>query len=958
MTLGLLTVWTLALTLPGTPTATDATDPVGACVAVLQQPASAAAVAGAWNDKGKLLHQAKDLAGATAAFQVAVALNPLHPEFANNLAFLYQLQGLHLLAEYWYGKTLELDGKRAVAHANYASFLQDRAIERTPGRDPDRDLALAAEHLTQSALLPDRDPTVACAQARVAALRNLCVDAATLRDACRKAPQKKLARQKALGELAGLLGDCWFAEGDFDAARKAYQDAESLQQDVAAKVAQLDAAARKSEVPATPDHQLDLQDARGRALQALERLDKADFGPETEKLLLEALRMAPDAGIAHAASGEWLAHHKRFAEAELAWSRALHLGLGDDRLTARAQAGLGRLYLRWPDTPRYAEAAALLAEAVRREPTRPDLRWDLVQAYRHSGQLRKALAQLERYLQSPMAGSPEQRRDAVALRKSLAATLGAAADPLPEEDATPKDRSPEQTAREAARSLAGQDRYADAAEVLRAYLTHAKAGPDLHNDLAQYLHGLGDVEGAMAALRGSLQANDRQPAVHLELGRWLARLGRPEQALPHLMRAEELGIAVATVERLQVETAPQGQGVRALLADLIRRQDLQDAISSLDDYLDQARQTPPAPDADVKAARELRESLVRRLRQGALVVLAAVILLMLGTLGVLWRRHGGRDLAWLIQHHPETGPEVQRILAGIRHEVLKHNTTVLTGLAEAIAAGQAQAPELAAHARTRLLGGGKDVSVAQQLAGYVRELQQLGQARGVRLNLRRRDRAISALLNGFAELRAVDGPLARVASLGPRAKARLLRHLGEAARLLNADGYEAVRNLLDSLRLLGVDRVVLQGVFDRVRQEPAFASLAIPTLAIAPSVELPVWVLVPRPAFEDILTNLLRNALQSSLAHGGGGRVGLAVETEVSPVTGLERAVFAVRDGSAEVLTTEMLRGRYIEEGIGLTADLVARYEGTLDVREETGAWTKAVVVKLPLAHPPADEAP
>ena len=60
--------------------------------------------------------------------------------------------------------------------------------------------------------------------------------------------------------------------------------------------------------------------------------------------------------------------------------------------------------------------------------------------------------------------------------------------------------------------------------------------------------------------------------------------------------------------------------------------------------------------------------------------------------------------------------------------------------------------------------------------------------------------------------------------------------------------------------------------------------------------------------------------------------------------------MFLIEDRSPQVLTAEMVRGRYIEEGLGLTADLVSRYEGTLDVVPGENGWAKAVAVKLPRA--------
>ena len=60
----------------------------------------------------------------------------------------------------------------------------------------------------------------------------------------------------------------------------------------------------------------------------------------------------------------------------------------------------------------------------------------------------------------------------------------------------------------------------------------------------------------------------------------------------------------------------------------------------------------------------------------------------------------------------------------------------------------------------------------------------------MRLNLRRKAPAISAVLRGFR----------RLARAG-----RGLSDLQAAARLLNAQGYEAVRSLLDRLRVVTAD---------------------------------------------------------------------------------------------------------------------------------------------------------
>ena len=225
----------------------------------------------------------------------------------------------------------------------------------------------------------------------------------------------------------------------------------------------------------------------------------------------------------------------------------------------------------------------------------------------------------------------------------------------------------------------------------------------------------------------------------------------------------------------------------------------------------------------------------------------------------------------------------------------------------------------------------------------------MGRSHGVRLNLKRRDAALSALLRGFRLLERADPLMYRAEILTSPQRARLLKMLKQAARLLNAEGYEAVRSLLDRLRVLAVDRELLEGIFRNVCREPAFGGVEIATLAFDTDLELPVGIPVPRQAFEDIMTNLLRNALDSSRQHTEGEiRIGVDVNEEVDEITGLEKVAFHVKDRSPQALTTEMIRGRFIEGGLGLAADLVAKFEGAIDAVALEGEWAKAVVVKFP----------
>ena len=71
---------------------------------------------------------------------------------------------------------------------------------------------------------------------------------------------------------------------------------------------------------------------------------------------------------------------------------------------------------------------------------------------------------------------------------------------------------------------------------------------------------------------------------------------------------------------------------------------------------------------------------------------------------------------------------------------------------------------------------------------------------------------------------------------------------------------------------------------------------------------------------------------------------------EIDQITGLERVVFYVSDRSKKALVSEDLRGKNLGQGLSLAMELVSQYDGTMDVVQERGKWSKSVVVKLPRA--------
>jgi hypothetical protein len=308
------------------------------------------------------------------------------------------------------------------------------------------------------------------------------------------------------------------------------------------------------------------------------------------------------------------------------------------------------------------------------------------------------------------------------------------------------------------------------------------------------------------------------------------------------------------------------------------------------------------------------------------------------------------DLAGLLKRHPQAAPEVQRVLSAIRHEVLKHNTLMLAGVAEGLRRADPGGAEPAAHLARALVGDDGQSGAAARFEAYTEQLSQIARGYGERLNARRRDRALSALGAGFAVVRRVRSQLVAVAALGLRARARLARALLRANELLNVKAQGELNRLLDGLRGLQLTAAVLEASFARVRREPALSAAPIEPLAIDRDSQLPCAVAIGAQAFDDILANLFRNALQASLRYAEPRPVviGVCVRRHVDEITGLASIEVRVRDRSPEPLDPAKLQGGYIEAGLGLTADLVARHAGQLSVQVAEPGFSKAVVLRLP----------
>ncbi|HMI91062.1 MAG TPA: tetratricopeptide repeat protein, partial [Polyangiales bacterium] len=926
---------------------------------------SVARLAESARQSAQALLAAKDYPGALKALQQAHELDPKHAGAAVQLGELYALLGNYPRAEQIYRAALALDAE------NPAPYLGLSELLARDKHDPAR-LNEAAGLLARARELRGNDPAVILRQARVAALSGRFDDAQSA--------------YLAYSELAGRDDEIKLEIGDFyrafdrtdDALRfyRAVGGTPEAAKNAAQRIFELDA---EREARALGLAQLSQKD-EPIAAQARELAQKARMlqgrgeRAEAERLVRRAISLAPGFGAARAELGDLLRAAGRSADAELEYLRALAL----DPTQVDVHLRLAELYLADAQSERASEAALILERALAARPELSALHLRLSRAYQRAGDLPRALFHAKRFLAQAPPGA--DRDAALALQRTLERLLGATHNERAGGVALEALEALEVGPIARARAYLARGRTDAALTELRQVPNVLRTSEVLMLE-ARVLHAAGRLSEAAQVLQNALGREPGYAEAQEELGLVLWALGR-ERAAGEQLASCARARPTCAFELARLE-ARADRGVVSALYDAGRLSDLLSARARLTRLAERA--LLPMRGAELQS---LRERIDERLFALALAagLLAAVLLSAL-----LWLRArvlGGSDVAALIEQHPEAGPEAMRILSSIRHEVLKHNSMALAGVTQALQRDEPVADK-AAHLERALFGAHDESPAAEpssesehegpgarssahgRLLGYAEELRGLGRAHGVRLNLTRRDRALGPLLAGFARLARARGALRDVAALGPAARRRLQRTLELAGQALNERGYSGLRETLDRIRFCELNVALLERIFARTRSEPAFAAASIAPLALDPDSSLPCSVRMPEHAFADVLTNLLRNAIQASLAlpvpvpvpvpdpeigrfgHGHGRvygaeiEIGLSVRVEVDAATGDEHVACSVLDRASGDLPARALRARYIEAGLGLTADLVARYEGMLDVEPAKG-WSKAVVLRLP----------
>lgn len=632
-------------------------------------------------------------------------------------------------------------------------------------------------------------------------------------------------------------------------------------------------------------------------------------GREVRVALDRLLEQAPRSPEVWAVEGDLRLEEGDVVRAEQAWLTAV--ALEPDEATWRFQ--LGVLLADRYGGRRHREAAEELDRALTLRPSWTELHIRLAEVLRDSGEFDAALKEYRAYLSAEPTGEhaplARQRVEDLTRERPEAPRVGQLLA-----------RPPEGVDEEAWRHFKLAKVYLESHDDDEAALTEVQSALDLEPDYIDALNLLAhlqlraaDLPGALATYERSLEARPDQGLTVLAVGYLLQDAGRSPEAIVRFEEAAALGEADAwfALARLAVDGGDEVEGRRLLEEEYFAR---------------------------TKGGRKYTEALalkadLDRRRQLRFAAGSGGLMLALGLpLVVLTRRRTGWTLRVLLERHPECFHDVATVLSSMRHEVIKHNTTVLPTAAAALERGDTSPAEAALE---RLIEGG----VLDRWQASMRELEGIGARCGVRLNLRVKDPVFAPMDRAFRAIRR----------LRPRDPARW-RELSE---LINDHGYTELGRLIREVCVLELNRGVLAACWDRVTSEPAFSGQMVPDLELRVEHEGPMPVRIFPHELEDIVVNVLRNGLQAVLDERGPGEGALALDLaeEVDFVTGLEWVVLRFGDNALSPLTDDMIRGRYIARGFGLVVDQVRRHEGSIKVESAEAPMSKAIVVRLPRAE-------
>ena len=416
--------------------------------------------------------------------------------------------------------------------------------------------------------------------------------------------------------------------------------------------------------------------------------------------------------------------------------------------------------------------------------------------------------------------------------------------------------------------------------------------------------------------RRSLDVDPAQPAIWVHLGTLREREGKPEEAIQDWSRAAAMaGPGAAKANLFLAERAWEGWDLPGTRGHL-------EAVSQLG---------VSDPSMDARA-----ERLWRLVRNAEYAVLAIVLTVLLGlatamSMSIVRRRRTKTVRAWL-DADPMAWREVASVSSALRHEVLKHNTSVLGVIADSLERGEVELRDWFLARMFELNG-----PIARG-RGYMEKLQAAARRNGVFLDLRTKDPTFSMVNEGFSLLEKAGRALERNPAVG-------IAQLRRAAAILNEGAYVELGGLIADLHVVDISESRIRSVWVDVCEEPGIRERATRLDLVIEVGGVPPRVRIWQEDLDLIVRNLLRNAIGAS--PGNSADFLVRVDVEIDEITWMESVVVRVCDRAPKALSTQMIRSRYIDRGLGLTVDVISRNGGSVKVEPEPG-WSKAVVVRLP----------
>lgn len=699
---------------------------------------------------------------------------------------------------------------------------------------------------------------------------------------------------------------------------------------IVAKIRRLDAEEQAGAlvVHALPAASPEAQEAfaSGRAAAEKARVDAA------RESFRRALRLSPGYVEAAIALGALETRQGKTPEAIAAYRTALTAD--PDRF--EAVLSLANLLWAEPDRGEKEESLKLLDRAIALRPDLLRLRLGAVDRFMEWGDAARALERLDAYR---VLASPAERSATDALRQRLASRLVPSA-PATEGTASglPDLSSPALAPYRLAQIYVtkGDEASYDSALELLAEAERLDPRFAAAPALAATVHEKrGDLSRAEAALRRARERDPSRATTHERLAALLSGMGRTQEAEEAWTAAEKAGSREALFRLAErAESKDRMDGRARGLYEL---------------YLEESPDGPHADEARAAVAR-LRTHEVRLLALAFGGASAA--LLLLGCLA--WFRLSGETLESWLAKEPDQAREIRPLVGRLRHEVFKHGGLLLADAAGRLEDSDSEAARSAARLlSSRFTGSPSSRGIVEEAERLLDELAKKARARGFRLNARHKDPILSDVHRVLAGLSRASSDLASAAegTLSPRRRRALRTRLRAAADVLSSATGARLGKILDDVSSTTVTSQDLEGLLAAAAVAIHAEAPPLSPLGLLADAATPPRVRVPRADWETIWRNLFANALATGVETRAGAPLRLAVlaETPRDPITGQPLVRLVLLDNDPRPLTTEMIRGRAAERGLGIVADLVRKNEGLVEVGPLTeSGYVKGIVLELP----------